>query len=186
MDATDLIEPSRTQGERPRVLIVEPNRSYLAVLARRISAAGYRVTTAADAHAAIAELHRAPTNCLLSELGLKGTTGVELVRIIRDDPVHHDLPLILMGGRSEATAAVRALQAGADDVVRKPFDFDVLVARIGRQIDRARSVNELRVANAALDARVVTRAIELGEMRDRWVRSEAERRRLEALVRQAA
>ena len=171
---------------QPRVLLVEPKRSYLGVLARRVGEAGYRVATAEGAQAAMAEIHRMPVDLVLSELTLPGTSGVELVRMVRDDAVNRDLPLILMGGRSEAAAAVRALQAGADDVVRKPFHFEVLIARIARQLARARAMKELRAANATLDARVVTRAIELGEMRDRWLQSEAERRRLEERLRQAA
>jgi DNA-binding response OmpR family regulator len=61
---------------------------------------------------------------------------------------------------------VRAYEAGADDVILKPFHFEVLFARIGRRIDQARAVKRLREDNAALDARVVERAIQIGELRD--------------------
>jgi len=173
-------------GARPRVLVVQPNRNYLGVLTRRIGEAGYRVSTADGAQAALAELHRMQPDLLLSELTMKETSGVELAQMIREDPVHRDLPLIMMGSRSEAGIAIRALRAGSDDVVRKPFHFEVLIARIARQIARARGVKELREANATLDARIVTRAIELGEIRDRLAVSEAERQRLQSLVARAA
>src|SRR6266496_3993697 len=114
----------------PRVLVVQPNRNCLSVIAHRIGEAGYRVSTADGAHAALAEMHRMRPDVLLGELTMKGTGGVELVQMIREDAAHRDLPLIMMGGRSEAGAAVRALHAGADDVVRKPFHLDVLIARI--------------------------------------------------------
>lgn len=178
---TDTIE----RGQ-PRVLIVQPNRHYLAVLARRIAQAGYRVATADSAQSAFAEMHRMPPDALLSELTMAGTTGVELARLVREDAVHRDLPVILMAGKREAGAAIRALQAGADDVVRKPFDFDVLIARIARQIARAEAVKRLRSDNATLDARVVERAIAVGELRDRLEQSESERRRLELMVRKSA
>jgi DNA-binding response OmpR family regulator len=170
----------------PRVLIVEPDRNYLSVLARRIAQAGYRIASASGAQEALAEMHRSAPDVLLAELTMKGTGGVELVSLVRGDPVHADLPMIMMGGRSEAVAAVRALHAGADDVVRKPFHFEVLIARIARQIARARSLRELRDANAALDARVVTRAIAVGELTDRLSASEAECRRLASMVRKSA
>ncbi|MFL6830778.1 MAG: two-component system response regulator [Sphingomicrobium sp.] len=169
-------------GAAPRVLVVQPSRSYVTMLAHRIAEAGYRVVTAEDAQSALAEMHRARPDVVLAELTLKRTTGVELVQLVREDSARRDLPLIMMAGRSEAGCAVRALQAGADDVVRKPYHFEVLVARIARQIARARALKELRDANAALDARVVTRAIELGEVRHRLAQSEAERQRLETLV----
>jgi two-component system, OmpR family, phosphate regulon response regulator PhoB len=167
----------------PRVLIVEPGRTALAVLARRIGEAGYRIAAADSAQSAVAELHRLPVDLILAELAMPGTSGVELTRMIRDDAAHRDLPVILIAGRSDRNGAIRALEAGADDVVVKPFHFEVLIARIGRQLARARAVAELRDDNATLDARVITRAIELGEMRERWLRSEAERRRLQELVR---
>ena len=78
--------------------------------------------------------------------------------------------------------AVEALDAGADDIVVKPFDHDLLLARIARQLSRARATRQLRADNAVLDARVVTRAIELGEMRVALAASEGERARLAGLV----
>ena len=62
---------------------------------------------------------------------------------------------------------MRAYAAGADDVILKPFHFEVLIARIERRIDRARSVQRLKEDNATLDARVVERAIQIGELRDK-------------------
>jgi DNA-binding response OmpR family regulator len=168
--------------ELPRVLVVQPNHHYLSVLAHRVAEAGFRVSIAEDAQGALAEMYRARPDVVLAELVLRRTSGVELVQIVREDAAQHEVPLIMMGGRSDAGAAIRALRAGADDVVRKPYSFDVLIARITRQIARAKAVKELRDANAALDARVVRRSIELGEMRDRLASSEAERRRLETLV----
>jgi DNA-binding response OmpR family regulator len=77
-----------------------------------------------------------------------------------------DVPVMLITGRSDPTGAVLAFQAGADDVILKPFHFEVLFARIERRIARARSIKALREDNAALDARIVRRAIEIGELRD--------------------
>lgn len=178
-------EPTDTEAtapRAPRVLIVEPNRSYCGVLARRISEGGYRVATATGAQAAIAELNRIDVDLVLSELRMPGTGGAELSAMIREDAVHRHVPVMLITGRSEPSGPVRAYQAGADDVILKPFHFEVLIARIGRRIESARAIQALREDNAALDARVVTRAIELGEMRDRLRASEAERLRLAAIA----
>ena len=167
----------------PRILLVEPNRSAMGVLARRLSETGYRVAAAASAQVAVAELHRLPVDLVLAELAMPLMGGIELARLIRDDTAVHDLPVILISGRSDRTGAVRALEAGADDVVVKPFHHEVLLARIARQLARARGFKQLRADNAALDARVVTRAIELGEMRAALAVSESERARLAGLAR---
>ena len=182
MDYSSFEPPVAASAKQRRVLVVEPNRNYLGVLARRIGEAGYRVATAENAQRALAELHRSSIDLVLSGLRLQGTSGVELVRMIREDSAHRDVPVLLITGRSDAEGAVQAYRCGADAVIAKPFHFEVLTARIGREIERAQALLKLRGDNATLDARVVGRAIELGEMRDRWLESEAERRRLEGLV----
>jgi DNA-binding response OmpR family regulator len=176
----DALEPVE---ERPRILIVEPNRTNLGVMARRLVEAGYRVTTAENGATAIAELHRVPVDLVLAELNMPRMGGAELARAIHGEAQWRDIPIMLITGKSKPEGAVRAYDAGADDVILKPFHFEVLFARIERRLARARSFRNLRHDNATLDARVVERAIAVGELRDQLAESEAERRRLEALIR---
>ena len=172
-------------GSVPRLLIIEPNRSALAVLAKRLCDAGYRIIACEDASNAPAEMLRAPVDLVVAELRMEPVSGVELTRLIRDDTVLKDTPVILITGKSDSSGAVDGFTAGADDVVAKPFHFEVLIARIERHLNRARSVKELRADNATLDARVITRSIELGEMRAALQESEAERVRLQKLINRA-
>lgn len=169
-------------GEQPRVLVVDSNRNHLGVIARRIAELGYRVATAQSAQAGLSELYRIPAHLVVCDSKLPGTSGIEFIRMIRHDPVHRDVPMLLIVGRSDPAAAVGAFQAGADGVVRKPCHFEVLGACIARQIERAEALKRLTHDNAALDARVISRAIELREMRDRLCATEIERRRLAAIV----
>lgn len=168
--------------DRPRVLVVDHNRTNLAVMIRRIGEAGYRVTAADSGVNAIAELHRRPVDLVIAELYMPGIDGAELTQAIRSQAPWRDLPVMLITGKSAPRGAVRGYEAGADDVILKPFHFEVLIARIARRLARVRSIQVLREDNAALDARIVTRAIELSEMRERWQLAEAERQRLAALV----
>mgnify|MGYP003298441319 CR=1 FL=1 len=137
----------------PRILIVEPHKGGLAVMARRLGEAGYRVIACASATEAVAELHRVRPDLLLAELRMAPISGIELTRLVRDDSVLADLPVMLINGRSDSDGACEGLAAGADDIVTKPFDGDVLIAKIRRAIARARAMRELRQDNAALDAR---------------------------------
>ena len=168
--------------ETGRILVVENKKSYLALLVRRLSEAGYRVAAAESASAAIAELHRMPIDLVLAELDLPGTSGAELTRMIRGQVQWNDVPVMLITGRSEPTGAVRAYEAGADDVILKPFHFEVLLARIERRLARARSFKRLRDNNAVLDARVVERAIQVGELKDRLFAREVELSRLRGVA----
>jgi DNA-binding response OmpR family regulator len=152
--------------ERPRILVVEPNRTNLGVLARRLAEHGFRVTTADNGEAAIAELYRLPIELVLAELNMPRMSGAELARAIRGEVQWNDIPIMLITGKSEPKGAVRAYESGADDVILKPFHFEVLIARIERRIERLRGVKRLREDNANLDARVVERAIQIGELKD--------------------
>ncbi|HWI88637.1 MAG TPA: response regulator [Sphingomicrobium sp.] len=156
--------------ERPRILVVEPNKSNLMVTARRLVEAGYRVSSVESAQDAVAELHRVHIDLVLAELNMPRMSGADLARLIRDEVMWRDIPIMLITGKSEPKGAVRAYEAGADDVILKPFHFEVLIARIGRRIERARLFKRLQEDNAALDARVVERAIELGELREELAR----------------
>ena len=163
--------------ERPRILVVEANKTNLEVLARRLVEAGYRVSTADCGQSAVAELYRSPIDLVLAELNMPRMSGAELARLIRDEVIWRDLPVMLITGKSEPKGAVRAYESGADDVIVKPFHFEVLFARIDRRIERARSFKRLQHDNAMLDARVVERAIQIGELRDQLAAVEAKESR---------
>ena len=151
---------------RPRILVVEPNKTNLSVMARRLVEAGYRVSSAETGQDAVAELHRVPIDLVLAELYMPRMSGAELARAIRGEVQWNDIPVMLITGKSKPADAVRGYEAGADDVILKPFHFEVLVARIERRIARARAIKRLREDNAVLDARVVERAIQIGELRE--------------------
>jgi DNA-binding response OmpR family regulator len=166
----DIRYPARPD-ERPRILVVEPNRTNLGVMARRLAEHGYRVTTADTGETAIAELYRLPIDLVLAELNMPRMGGAELARAIRGEAQWNDIPVMLITGKSKPADAVRGYEAGADDVILKPFHFEVLFARIERRIARARSVQRLKDDNATLDARVVERAIQIGELREELLKA---------------
>jgi DNA-binding response OmpR family regulator len=172
----------QSAGDEPRLLVIEPNRNYLGVLARRLGEFGYRVATAETAQAGLAEMYRIPVSLVLCDAKLKGTSGIELARMIRDDPVHREVPVLIVIGRSDPAGAVRAFEAGADGVIRKPCHFEVLAACIARQLNRADAMKRLADDKAALDAKIISRVIELRETQARLTAAEKERLRLAAIV----
>ncbi len=163
--------------ERPRILVVESNKTNLEVLARRLVEVGYRVSAADSGQAAVAELYRVPIDLVLAELNMPQMSGAELARLISDEVLWRDIPVLLITGKSEPKGAIRAYEAGADDVILKPFHFEVLFARIDRRIERARTFKRLQHDNAMLDARVVERAIQIGELREQLAAAESKESR---------
>src|SRR3954462_15769619 len=90
------IRPFSASDERPRILIVESNRTNLGVIARRLGEAGYRVTTADSGASAIAELYRFPIDLVLAELNMPRMSGAELARAIRGEVQWNLIPVMLI------------------------------------------------------------------------------------------
>ncbi|OQW41434.1 MAG: hypothetical protein A4S12_08615 [Proteobacteria bacterium SG_bin5] len=167
------------------ILAVDDSRTQLGVLGRRLSALGYLVALSDNGPEALDLIAARGFDLVLIDMVMPGMGGIELLGEIRANRATADLPAIMMTARGESEAAVEALGAGADDHIAKPFAFIELAARIERVIARGRRIAELKRANAALDARIATRAIELGEARAQLAATRAEERRLLASLAQA-
>src|SRR5437867_3462940 len=94
--------------ERPRILVVESNKTNLSVMAHRLVEAGYRVSTADSGQTAVAELHRVPIDLVLAELNMPRMSGGELARLIRGEVQWRDIPVMLITGKSKPAGAVGA------------------------------------------------------------------------------
>jgi two-component system KDP operon response regulator KdpE len=144
---------------RVRVLVCDDEPQILRALRITLRDEGFEVipaTTAAEALDAAAV--RVPDAAIL-DLLLPDGDGIEITRRLREWSA---LPIIVLSAVGEEEQKIRALQAGADDYVTKPFSPRELVARLRAVLRRARSVSEepvLRAGEIELDlaARAVRR-----------------------------
>lgn len=177
--------PGRVRrGPVRTILAVDDSRTNLNILGRRLGHLGYLVVLSDNGHEALDLIAARGFDLVLLDLIMPVMSGIDVLNEIRGSRETADLPVIMLTGRSDAAAAVDALAAGADDHVAKPFDFDVLAARIDRVIDRARRIADLKRSNATLDARIAARAMELGEVRVELAETRADRLRLIASLQQ--
>lgn len=172
-------QTSAVRGKRPSIIVVDDSRTALAVIGRRLTEFGYTVVSVETGEAALALVEARRFDLMLLDMTMPGLSGIEVLAELRASIVTRDLPVLMITARSESEAAIAALDGGADDHVVKPFDFDLLDARIRRLLDRAARMDALRRANAALDARVAQRAVELDEARATLLATEAAHRTLE-------
>lgn len=167
----------RRRGVRS-VLIVDDSRTNLNVIGQRVGQAGYMVVLCDNGREALDLIAGRGFDLVLLDMMMPVMSGLDVLSEIRAAPDTADLPVIMITACSDSAGAVEALAAGADDHVAKPFDFDVLAARIERTLDRARRISELKRAVASMDARIAARAIELGEARTELAVTRADRARL--------
>lgn len=88
--------------------------------------AGYQVTTASNAEDALDLLKRTQPELVLLDIGLPGMDGLQAVRHFQDS----DIPVIFLTARRRELDEILGLELGAEDYITKPFDADVLLARI--------------------------------------------------------
>jgi two-component system KDP operon response regulator KdpE len=120
-DGIDRSKPSHS------VLIVEDDRNLSRVFATTLAMAGYRVFDASSGQRAIEEVRTRSPDVVLLDLGLPDVDGLSLVPQIRS---HSNAPIIVVSGREHDAEKVKALDAGANDYLTKPFSVPELLARI--------------------------------------------------------
>ncbi len=109
------------------LLIVEDDLQLKRALTVNLEARNYQVNTAGSGEEALKSLAVTEPDVLILDLGLPDIDGVDLILQIRQTS---RIPIIVLSARDREIEKVRALDAGADDYVTKPFGIDELLARL--------------------------------------------------------
>ncbi|MFC4945358.1 response regulator [Pseudonocardia sp. GCM10023141] len=117
-----------------RVLVVDDDPQILRALRINLTAHGYHVLLAADGGAALRAAADGHPDVVVLDLGLPDMDGTEVIEGLRGWTT---VPIIVLSARVGATDTVRALDAGADDYVTKPFGMAELLARLRAAVRRA-------------------------------------------------
>ncbi|WP_256731312.1 response regulator [Sphingomonas sp. dw_22] len=165
----------------PVILAVDDCRSSLNALAHRLGHLGHLVVLSDRGAEALDLIAARGFDLVLLDTRLPDMSGMEVLGEIRGSRHTADLPVIMLADGEDGSGTA-ALAAGADDYCVKPFDFEIIFARVERTLARAARLEELKRSNLALDARIAARAIELGEVRGELAATRADRSRLAASI----
>ncbi|MBN9164843.1 MAG: EAL domain-containing protein [Myxococcales bacterium] len=135
-----------TESGRPRLLLVEDEDGLRDALVRNLSET-FEITAVADGSAAADLLVMETFDGVLSDIGLPGMSGVDLLRLVRTYDL--DVPVVLMTGQPSVETAIAALELGALTYIQKPFAHDVLRGTLLRAAKLARIARTKREAVAA-------------------------------------
>jgi DNA-binding response OmpR family regulator len=117
------------------ILVVDDDALLRRSLAFNLEKAGYGVSTVASAEDALAQAHLNPPDLVLLDIGLPGMDGLDALGRLRQQMT--GVPVIFLTARRRELDQVVGLELGADDYVTKPFDVDVLLARIKAVLRRS-------------------------------------------------
>src|ERR1043166_6606834 len=128
----------------PDILLVEDKESLRRVLRLTLEHAGYTVTEAADARAAIHEISRVPHKIVLTDLRMPNGSGLDVLRAAKS--ANSDVPVIVMTAYGSIDEAGQAMKEGAPDFLQKPVDSNHLLLLVERALEQSR----LRTENLLL------------------------------------
>jgi two-component system KDP operon response regulator KdpE len=121
-------------SDRTRVLICDDEPQILRALRVILGDAGYEVVPALTAREALDAVAVRPPDAAIIDLVLPDGDGVDVCRSIRE---WSEMPILVLSAVGDEEEKVRALEAGADDYVTKPFGARELVARLQAALRRA-------------------------------------------------
>ncbi|HMQ35519.1 MAG TPA: response regulator, partial [Chloroflexaceae bacterium] len=127
-----------------RILVADDDPSLCLLLRETLQDAGYEVLIANDGDQLVRMAQDSPPDLLLIDLMMPLMDGFEAIRQLRNDTRTSHLPMIILTARSASSEVVVGFDSGADDYIVKPYDIDVLLARIRSHLRRA---NKLPVRN---------------------------------------
>jgi two-component system, OmpR family, KDP operon response regulator KdpE len=144
-----------------RVLVVDDEPQILRAMRINLAARQYDVVTANSGKQALDAVARMHPDLVVLDLGLPDLDGIDVIHALRG---WSKVPIIVLSGRAQSEMKIRALEAGADDYVSKPFNVDELIARVRAVARRSASPDEaptVRFGDIVVDlaAHRVTRAV---------------------------
>jgi putative two-component system response regulator len=131
------------------ILVADDDVDVRDLLRRALEGAGYRVIEAATGMRAFDLAHRERPDLFILDVEMPDGDGVELCRAIKSDPLSHLTPVIHITGTAEREERLRALEAGSDEFVTKPFDFEELLIRV-RSLLRTKRLTDHLVSDEAV------------------------------------
>lgn len=144
---------TRKRSGTGSVLLIEDDRELAGVIASFLEAKGHAVDFAHDGLTGVRLIETNEYDVVVTDGMLPNLDGMEVIKRVREG-AQKDMPLLMLTGRIELDDKLRALEAGADDYLCKPFDLRELDARLRALLRRDRqevSQAALKVGDLTLD-----------------------------------
>ncbi|MCK9418372.1 MAG: response regulator [Nitrospirae bacterium] len=121
-----------------KILIVDDEPDIVELISYNLKKEGFHISTALDGEEALKKVRAGHLDLIILDLMLPGIHGMELCRILRNNPKTAHVPIIMLTASGEESDKVRGLETGADDYMTKPFSPRELIARVKAVLRRSR------------------------------------------------
>jgi phosphate regulon transcriptional regulator PhoB len=120
------------------ILVVDDEADLVELVSYNMKKEGFLVDSASDGESALTKIRKGKYDLLILDLMLPGIQGMELCRILRNDPKTAVLPIIMLTAKGEEVDRILGLEMGADDYMAKPFSPRELIARVKAVLRRSK------------------------------------------------
>ena len=120
-----------------RILVVDDEADIVELVTYNLKKEGFIVDSVSDGESALTKVRKEKYSLLILDLMLPGIQGIEICRILRNDPKTAGIPVIMLTAKGEEVDKILGLELGADDYVTKPFSPRELIARVKAVIRRS-------------------------------------------------
>jgi two-component system phosphate regulon response regulator PhoB len=127
---------------KPKILIVEDERSLVEVLSYNLAREGFEVLTAYDGQDGLRQAQVKLPDLIVLDLMLPLKGGLDVCRELRIAPRTREIPIIMLTAKAEESDQLIGFATGADDYVTKPYSVKVLIQRIKKELRRRQGVEE--------------------------------------------
>lgn len=137
------------------ILVVEDEADLVELISYNLKKEGFNVDSAMDGETALSKIKKGRYDLVVLDLMLPGIQGMELCRILRNDPKTETLPIVMLTAKGEEVDKILGLEMGADDYITKPFSPRELVARVKavlrRSLEKPAAEKILKVGELLID-----------------------------------
>jgi PleD family two-component response regulator len=120
-----------------RILIIEDEQTVADIIAINLRIETFEVDVALNGTSGLARARESDIDLIICDIMMPDVDGYQICRELKGDPATRGIPIILLTARTEVENKVAGLEAGADDFITKPFNFNELVDHINMNLDRA-------------------------------------------------
>ncbi len=122
-------------SDKQTLLIIDDDAEMLHYLVS-IFTTEYKIYRADGAADGIKLAHEQLPDLIISDIVMKGLNGLDLCKTLKEDETVSHIPIILLTGTSSEETQLKSMEIGADDYIKKPFDKDLLMARVKSLLKR--------------------------------------------------
>jgi len=136
------------------VYVVEDDMDLAEILTFNLEDEGFEVKHFTNSNEFFKTMEQTIPNIIILDIMLPGYDGVRIAKILRQNVLYKDIPIIFLTAKSEEEDKIEGFNAGADDYITKPFSLKELTARIRAVLNRYKktiTTTKLKVENLELD-----------------------------------